>query len=668
MNLMQIQDEIQNIPNTPEGMQLLMAYANGSNPSVVPEYIALGELSRRRQFENVAKQVAALTPKTTIKDQLTQAPQMVNPAAGIVGVNPAAPAAPVNPMIEAGNALAAQERPYGGRTVRMADGGLAAIPAYMQDRLGVPSVPLNNMFNPSSYAGGGIVAFQNNPDQPVDPDMSDTRGVTYLPRNRGGENYPREISDQSTLDRLINYIITNPSEAIEKAASVGQAANPLLNVINRARKTEWLPPQETPAQQQAREADVAIMRANSAPIAFTEADTYSLTPEAAERIANTTELPEAVARSAGPTTAGEFIAADAAASAAGRGPAAGPSGAPRGGVPYGGPAGGGRPTMDATDEQLLERRRALLRAAGVSDDPFAEANKRQAAMEARQQEKYAQDPLNRVLGALGAYAKSDPTKGMAGLGSYTEASDLINKEQTAYRDKQEQAAIEYQMAVAKEKEARARDDVKSVEAARAAQEKAKLDWAKLDIDRAQLGISAANANIKNLEYQLQLAKSPYQIELLQAQIKTEASKVETAEERLRKQQQVIDENIRNHAIREIQKDKTIEYWTKERNVTDPQTASVINSYIQDLEDWHLSRARNPGVAIPRPEAPVPGKKKTNFFGSETREFEGPAWVRPNAPAAAAPLPAGLPPGSRIIGTSKGNPVYETPSGEQFTVQ
>lgn len=59
MNLMQIQDEIQNIPNTPEGMQLLMAYANGSNPSVVPEYIALGELSRRRQFENVAKQIAA---------------------------------------------------------------------------------------------------------------------------------------------------------------------------------------------------------------------------------------------------------------------------------------------------------------------------------------------------------------------------------------------------------------------------------------------------------------------------------------------------------------------------------------------------------------------------------------------------------------------------------
>lgn len=632
MNLMQIQDELQNIPNTPEGMQLLMQYANGSNPRVVPEYIALGELSRRRQFESVAQQLAKSIPKATIKDQLTQAPAMVNPAAGIVGVNPAAPAAPVNPMMEAGNVVAAQERPYGGRTVSMADGGLAAIPAYIQERMGVSSVPLNNMFNPSSYAGGGIVAFQNNPDQPVDPDMSDTRGVTYLPRNRGGENYPREVSDQSTLDRLINYIITNPSEAIEKAASVGQAANPLLNVINRARKTEWLPPQETPAQQQARDADVAIMRANSAPIAFTEADTYSLTPEEAERVANTTELPEAVARSAGPTTAGEFIAADAAASAAGRGPAIGPAGRPSGGVPYGGPSGGGRPTMDATDEQLLERRRALLRAAGVSDDPFAEANKRQAAMEARQQAKYAQDPLNRVLGALGSFAKSDPTKGMAGLGSYTEASDLINKEQTAYRDKQEQAAIEYQMAVGKEKEARARDDVKSVEAARAAQEKAKLDWAKLDIDRAQLGISAANANIKQLEYQLQLAKSPYQIELLQAQIKTEASKVESAEERAIIAKAKLDDAVRTNANKAIEKDETIKYWSSQRNMSDPETAAILNSYIDDLKDWHLKKALNPEAAIPQPQPPVPGKKKTNIFGSEKREFEGPAWVRPNAPA------------------------------------
>lgn len=666
MNLMQIQDEIQNIPNTPEGMQLLMAYANGSNPSVVPEYIALGELSRRRQFENVAKQVAALTPKTTIKDQLTQAPQMVNPAAGIVGVNPAAPAAPVNPMMEAGNALAAQERPYGGRTVRMADGGLAAIPAYMQARLGVPSVPLNNMFNPSSYAGGGIVAFQNNPDQPVSPDMSDTRGVTYLPRSRGGENYPRETSDQSTLDRLINYIITNPSEAIEKAASVGQAANPLLNVINRARKTEWLPPQETPAQQQAREADVAIMRANSAPITSNE----PLTPGGEDRTPNLPELPEAVARSAGPTTAGEFIAADAAASAAARGPAGGPAGAPRGVVPFtgGAPSGGGRPTMDATDEQLLERRRALLRAAGVSDDPFAEANKRQAAMEARQQAKYAQDPLNRVLGALGAYAKSDPTKGMAGLGSYTEASDLINKEQTAYRDKQEQAAIDYQMAVGKEKDARARDDVKSVEAARAAQEKAKLDWAKLDIERAQLGISAANANIKQLEYQLQLAKSPYQIALLQAQIKTEGSKVESAEERAAMAKLRLDEAVRTNANKAIEKDETIKYWSSQRNMSDPETAAVLNSYIDDLKDWHLKKALNPEAAIPQPQPPVPGKKKTNIFGSEKREFEGPAWVRPNAPAAAAQLPPGLPPNSRMIGTSNGKPVYETPNGERFTVQ
>lgn len=640
MNLMQIQDDLQNIPNTPEGMQLLMQYANGSNPSVVPEYIALGELSRRRQFESVAKQVAAGIPKTTVKDQLTQAPLMVNPAAGIAGVNPAAPPVPVNPMMAVNNPMAAQERPYGGRTVSMADGGLASVQEYLANRPGIASVPLNNMFNPSSYAGGGIVAFQNNEDQPVDPDMpSDTRGVAYIPRGRREPDPTRD----STFDTSVRGLVDR-----------------LLNI-------NWLPNQEADLQRLVAERNIDAGRGPNEPgRAAPMPETYSLTPEAAELLANTTELPESVARSAGPTTPAEFIAADAAASAAARAPAV-PAGAPSGGVPSGGP-GGGRPTMGATDQQLLDQRRALLRAAGVSDDPFAEANKRQAAMEARQQAKYAEDPLNRVLGALGAFAKSDPTKGMAGLGSYTEASDLINKEQTMYRDKQEQAAIEYQMAIGKEKEARARDDVKSVEAARAAQEKAKLDWAKLDIDRAQLGISAANANIKQLEYQLQLEKAPLQRDLLLAQINTEKRKIPTAEEALRLRQERLDQTARTAAERAIEKDETIKYWSGQRNSSSPEGAAVLNSYLEDLKDWHLKKALNPESTIPRPQPPVPGKKKTNIFGSEKREFEGPEWVRPNAPAASAPLPAGVPSGSRAIGTSGGQTVYQSPDGQMFTVQ
>jgi hypothetical protein len=644
MNLMQIQDDLQSIPNTPDGMRLLMQYANGSNPSVVPEYIALGELSRRRQFESVAKQVAAGIPKTTVKDQLTQAPPMVNPAAGIAGVNPAAPPVPVNPMMAVNNPMAAQERPYGGQTVNMADGGLASVQEYLANRPGISSVPLNNMFNPSSYAGGGIVAFQDNRDQPVRDDMpSDTRAAGYAPRGRSSTP-----GEPSTFD------------------------NAVRSLMNRLSNINWLPSQEAELESLrqegvARAADSA--RVNNEPgAAAPMPETYSLTPEQAELLANTTTFPESTSTPAAPPTAsGQLIAADAAVSGANR-----PQ-APRGpGLPsIGGAPAGGRQTMDGSDAQLLERRRALLSAAGVSADPFSEANKRQAAMEARNQAKYEQDPYDRLFGALSTFAKSDPTKGMAGLGTYTEASNLIGKEQNAYRDKQEQIAIDYQMAVAKEKDARARDDVKSVEAARAAQEKAKLDWAKLDLDRAQVGISASNANLKQLEYQLALEKAPLERQRLEAQIAYEKSKIPTADEKASIARQKIEETIRTNATREIDKDETIKYWSSQRNISDPATAAVLNSYIEELKDWHIKKATNPELSIPKPEAPVPGKKQTNLFGREKREFEGPAWVRPNAaaaPAPSAPMPAGMPSGSRMIGTSNGRPVYETPSGERFTTQ
>lgn len=643
MNLMQIQDDLQSIPNTPEGMRLLMEYANGSNPSVVPEYVALGELSRRRQFQNIAKQLASSIPTQTVKDQLTQAPQMVNQNAGIAGINPAAPAVPVNPMMNVNNPVAAQERPYGGRTVNMADGGLAAIPGYMQDRLGVPSVPLNNMFNPSSYAGGGIVAFQNNEDQPVDPSMpTNTRAVTSIPRGRRSA----EPGFVSTYDRA------------------------LQSIIDKISKFELIPSQDAELQSLIQEQSARSGRAPTEPyVAVPIPDNGRASPDEITILPPTTGTTNTGELVSSPALAGDFLGADVdavspTATTAPRVPAVAPAAAPRGVVP----TTGGRPSMDSIDDQLLERRRALLKSAGVSDEPFAEANKRQAALEARQQAKYAQDPLDRIFGSLAAYAKSDPTKGMAGLGTYAEASNMIQKEQTGYRDKQEQAAIDYQIAIGKEKDARARDDVKSVEAARAAQEKSKLDWAKLDLDRSQLGISAANLNIKQLELQLQREKAPLQRQLIEAQIAAEKNKIPTAEERAAIARSRLDETVRSNVEKSMEKDETIKYWSSQRNIADPQTAAVLNSYLEELKEWHLKKALNPEAVIPKPAPPVPGKKKTNIFGSEKREFEGPAWVRPNAPAASAPLPPGVPSGSRAVGTSGGQTVYQSPDGQMFTVQ
>lgn len=72
MNLIQVQDQLKNLPNDPRVMQILASYANGMNPAV-PPYLALGELNRRKQImqEQQAAQ-AGQPPQGTVKDQVEQ--------------------------------------------------------------------------------------------------------------------------------------------------------------------------------------------------------------------------------------------------------------------------------------------------------------------------------------------------------------------------------------------------------------------------------------------------------------------------------------------------------------------------------------------------------------------------------------------------------------------
>lgn len=72
MNLIEVQDDLRSLPNDPRTMQMLTAYANGSNPEV-PPYVALGELNRRKQLmERAQAQAAGQPPQQSIKDQMTQ--------------------------------------------------------------------------------------------------------------------------------------------------------------------------------------------------------------------------------------------------------------------------------------------------------------------------------------------------------------------------------------------------------------------------------------------------------------------------------------------------------------------------------------------------------------------------------------------------------------------
>lgn len=93
---------------------------------------------------------------------------------------------------------------------------MAEAPASARD-MGVAQLPVrDDMYNEQRMAGGGIVAFQNNPDQPVSADMP-TRELTdeerayleqnpYLQRSRGLANIGRQIGQAFTEPRNYNPI------------------------------------------------------------------------------------------------------------------------------------------------------------------------------------------------------------------------------------------------------------------------------------------------------------------------------------------------------------------------------------------------------------------------------------------------------------------------------
>jgi hypothetical protein len=73
MNIVQIQNRVQELPNTPQTMQYLNAALNGQ-VKTIPPYIAAAEL-QRRESEGMADQLAkgaAQGPQPTVKDQLEE--------------------------------------------------------------------------------------------------------------------------------------------------------------------------------------------------------------------------------------------------------------------------------------------------------------------------------------------------------------------------------------------------------------------------------------------------------------------------------------------------------------------------------------------------------------------------------------------------------------------
>jgi hypothetical protein len=135
MNIVKLQKQLQNVPDS-----ALIGYVQNPDGQV-PTYLALTEISRRKQMRDDYQQQAA--PEKSVAES------MVEEATGIGAIPPAQPQQ--MPM-QMPPQMAQAPQPQA--PVQMAEGGLAAL-----------DLP-DDMFSEESYASGGIVAFEDGGEVP----------------------------------------------------------------------------------------------------------------------------------------------------------------------------------------------------------------------------------------------------------------------------------------------------------------------------------------------------------------------------------------------------------------------------------------------------------------------------------------------------------------------
>ena len=510
-NLIETQQALKGLP-----LPDVMKYANGNNPEV-PSYLALSELQRRKALEET--QSAFVGQQPTVKDQiesgLTALPQgQVNPTQAPTGmVNPTqmppqlapTPVAPNKSML---TAAPAGVQPNAAPPVpKMAEGGLS-------------NLPLPHMFRQTSYAHGGIVAFAEPTDATVGAQAIDQLGSeldatkarlnSLKPPGLASRVDPTALekynAEKAALQQEYDTINSRYQGAIE-SAGLNRPAQMQLN------KNMRLMPVANPVVQQ-------LINPAPKPPAFADSDAAEQADRMTGNKVEPTKVPADPNKQASNTSSGQLKKNPAAPSA----PAA--------------PAAPANPILnpeqfqakpDLTDAQLLERRKALEKLAGVEADPMRDVKDRYAKLEAKRAAQEAEDPSDRLIARLAAFSQAKATDGLgAQMGESAIAGAKMQKEQEALRDKQATDMNALQLNIAKEEDARKRGDVSAVESARAAQEKNKQDLMKLGIDATNATTNQINAAANTLSSQAQMlrarheastSKTPAEIQMIERVMK-----------------------------------------------------------------------------------------------------------------------------------------------------
>jgi hypothetical protein len=228
MNLMQIQDKLKSLPNDPRVMQLLTGYANGQSP-LVPPYLALGELNRRKvEAEKNQMQQAGQPPGGTVKDQIEQ-------QTGVMALQQGRQQQAMQNMVRQGMSGASpvpQNTPQPqAQVMAAAGGGLASLA-------------------PKGYRSGGVIAFQEagsvdkaveeEDTAPIDEREAYARLVRRLEK-RVNEKPPKP---EDFFERQQRLIKENPEMLGSLGRPIGQDAMTRLEELQKARRAELATQQE----------------------------------------------------------------------------------------------------------------------------------------------------------------------------------------------------------------------------------------------------------------------------------------------------------------------------------------------------------------------------------------------------------------------------------------
>lgn len=451
-NLIQIQDAIRGLP-----IQDVMKYARGSNPDV-PAYLALAELNRRKQIQETSSAFYGepQTVREQIESSLTGAPQgQVNPTAAPQMTNPAATppqlqtltAPPPKPQMPQMAMVPPQMNPTQAPPVpQMRKGGLASLPV--------------GMFKRANYAGGGIVAFSNGTEDMTAEEAA--RKQREEERRKQLESDRASVSGATrSIGAAAKDILTLPQRAaagivntgIRGVRAVTGADIPYLYQDNPEMVESMTPYYDKEIRKGEIDRADALKRQ-----AQMEAQDKQEGSDPSKRV------PINPNQQASSTSSGQV-----------REPAK--------------PLFGQKVTVtqpDLTDEQLFARRRKLQELAGISQDPYADIKKRYADIEARRKADEEGDTMRSITTGLRGFAQAKATDPFGvQLAAAGDKMAAFDKETTALRDKQATAMAELQLNIAKEEDARKRGDVTAVEAARDAQQKAKMEMAKLEVEQVK---------------------------------------------------------------------------------------------------------------------------------------------------------------------------------------